>query len=472
MPEQAATEKKGTVKVKISPDKMRAEIAIEPPMGVNEWPTLEDAMKVLSYEGVSYGIDEEAVSKVISYKSKDFTKVAEGLQPENGVDAELNFLFPIPGTYNVNQEIALKEDKNGNVDFHELNNLKNVVVGEILLEKTPPTPGTPGKNVLGLPVKQAPGRDKKIGVGKNVLLTQDGLKVVSKIDGEPSFFQNVINVYPTHTINGDINFKTGNVSFLGTVVVKGNVTSGFKISAEGDVIIQGVVEAAEIVAKGNITINGGVSGMGKCLLQCGGDFTAKYVDNVVLKCGGNIMVRESIMYSQIVCEGSIDATLGKGLIVGGDIKVGEVIHAKTIGSRLGTVTCLELGVKQKFSQELDEINDKIKENEKTLEKIGAILVALEKLPDLNVEQKNTWNNLRKTTMSLKDDVAKSRERRDAVLVEMASLARTGAQVRVKQTMFSAVKITIAKSILTVADELEGVTAYFDGKNIQYKPYEI
>lgn len=41
----------------------------------------------------------------------------------------------------------------------------------------------------------------------------------------------------------------------------GNVTTGFAIKAEGDIIVNGVVEGATLVSGGNIVLKRGMQGM-------------------------------------------------------------------------------------------------------------------------------------------------------------------------------------------------------------------
>ncbi|MBO6100931.1 MAG: DUF342 domain-containing protein, partial [Spirochaetaceae bacterium] len=38
-----------------------------------------------------------------------------------------------------------------------------------------------------------------------------------------------------------VNIKTGNITFLGTVIVKGNVDDGFNVKASGNIEVYGTV---------------------------------------------------------------------------------------------------------------------------------------------------------------------------------------------------------------------------------------
>jgi uncharacterized protein (DUF342 family) len=57
-----------------------------------------------------------------------------------------------------------------------------------------------------------------------------------------------------------VDLNSGNVYFEGRIVVTGDVIAGMKVRSDSEVIIHGVVEAAEIEAKGDIVVKGGVIG--------------------------------------------------------------------------------------------------------------------------------------------------------------------------------------------------------------------
>ena len=76
-----------------------------------------------------------------------------------------------------------------------------------------------------------------------------------------------INVFPVYEVNGDVDYNTGNIDFVGTIVIRGNVRSGFKVKADGDIRIIGSVEGAELEAAGSIEISAGIIGQNKGLLK-------------------------------------------------------------------------------------------------------------------------------------------------------------------------------------------------------------
>ena len=120
--------------------------------------------------------------------------------------------------------------------------IKNVREGQRLVTLIPHTEGIPGKNVKG---EEVPGKDgKKLALpkGKNVNITEDGLGLISTVDGEVKLLDGKVSVFSVYEVKKDVDNSTGNIRFNGKVVVMGNVLTGFIIEAEGDIEVYGVVE--------------------------------------------------------------------------------------------------------------------------------------------------------------------------------------------------------------------------------------
>ena len=68
-------------------------------------------------------------------------------------------------------------------------------------------------------------------------------------------------VYPTREIHGDVDYSTGDIRYPGTVYVLGSIKSGFNVTAEGSVVIEGHVEnKVSIRAGGNLAVRQGIAG--------------------------------------------------------------------------------------------------------------------------------------------------------------------------------------------------------------------
>lgn len=455
----------GWFRIHTSSDFMEAILELEAPLGDGKWPVKTDAMEALRSEGVCYGILEEVIDRLVERRSGEPVVVAKGKPPVPGVDAEIKLLFEVGEILKM-----FESDDSGKVDYRNIQTIQSVKTGEVLAQKIPATPGEPGQDVYGRPIAPQAGKDKQVKLGKNVVWTQDNLKVVSKIEGEPSLVNNQINVYSVHEVQGDVNLKSGNISFFGSLVIRGNIDSGFRVEAEGDITVHGCVEAADIKAGGNVIVRGGITGRDKCNITCNGDFTAKYIEYAKVDCGGNVTVKEAIMQCEVNSNGRVVVELGKGLIVGGVIRAGEDIAAKTIGSKFGTTTELEAGVRPKLKIEYQQLETLLATNKENLDKAEKAVAILEKMPCLPPERQEMYRNLRKTVDTLKIQNCEAELRRKNIMEEMLVLSKGRGRVRVKEILFPGTRVNIAGAMMIVKDELKYLSMVYGEGEVKIQSY--
>ncbi|HHY35850.1 MAG TPA: DUF342 domain-containing protein [Firmicutes bacterium] len=215
----------------------------------------EDIQAVLSQKGIVFGIKADAVAKAAREKSGEPVLVAEGLEPKPGKDGHLEFLVPMERVLDLPAD-SLR------VDFRDTVKIPMVKKGQVTAVKRKPVPGEPGKTVFGKDVPAPKPEDPKLRPGKGVILEEEGdfVKVVAILDGYPIYraSSGVYEVDEIYRVNGDVNLASGNIKFVGTVEVSGNVTDGMKVYAEGNVRIRGTVTGAEIRAWRNVEIGGNV----------------------------------------------------------------------------------------------------------------------------------------------------------------------------------------------------------------------
>lgn len=455
----------GRCKIQVSNDGMQAFLILEPPTGEGIWPTKVDAFNALQTENITFGLFEEAIDEVINKRILKPTLIARGKLPVNGTDAEVKYLFET-GVFRK----ASIEDPTGRVDYRQLQTVQDVVIGQVIVEKIPASPGEAGSNVRGQEIPAVAGKDKQIKLGKNVAWNEDGLKIYATASGEPILANNKVSVHPLHELKGDVSFDTGNINFSGNLVVKGNVQSGFKVEAEGDITVCGTVESADLKAGGNIFIQGGVSGMDKAEISCGGDFSAKYIEHASVTSEGNVTVREAIMHCQVNADLKILVEGGKGLIVGGLIRAGEEISAKLIGSKLGTVTELEVGVQPKTKIELQELETQIKLNKENLDKTEKAISILSKIPNLPADKKQMLQSLIMTSYALKSQITEGETRRQEIMEDILTRAREKGRIKARETIYPGVRVTMGKSTIMIRDEIRyAVLVYREGE-IQIQSY--
>ncbi len=454
-----------TVKINLSRDKMEASIWVSAAEGGKEF-TLETLKEELFQGQVVFGIDEELLKKIVDHKWTDgYVKVAKGKAPIDGIDGKAIYLFDTDKSF---KPIILED---GTVDFKQLNIIRNVNRGELLVEIIPPTDGVPGTDVCGNTISAKKGKEVRIKKGKNTVESEDGLKLYAAVDGQIIVEDGKISVSEVYQIRGDVDNSTGNVQFNGTVIVNGNVKSGFMIQAEGNIEVNGVVEGATLISKGNIVLSRGIQGNNQALLECGGNLVVKYVENAKIRCRGNIQA-DFILHSDVVTKGKILLNGKRGLVAGGDIRAGEEIRAKTVGSHMGTSTRLEVGIDPQERMKQDEIKTELAEIDKNSQNLKKTIDLLKRTAQTGQIPKNKEEILIKSVKTLeflKEKEATLRAQLQEIDERIAYLSR--GKIHVSDTIYPGVKVVILNATRFIYDELSNCTLYRKDGEVTIGPYE-
>ncbi len=227
----------------------------------------------------------------------------------------------------------------------ELGTLKTVEEGALLAEKTPATTGREGVDLFGKPAKAAPGKDVKLLSAGNAKVSEDGLRCTAETSGVVTLVGvNKIGVFQHYAVPGDVDYSTGNLTMDGTVEVKGWIRSGFSVQASGDIFVGRGIEDARVEAGANIEVNGGIMGGESTTVRAGGDIKARFLESTKIAAGNNVIVNESIIRSNVSAGGRVEATSGKGCIIGGTTIGIKGVEAKKLGSIGGAVTLVSAGI--------------------------------------------------------------------------------------------------------------------------------
>ncbi|MGB3367039.1 MAG: FapA family protein [Acidaminobacteraceae bacterium] len=317
--------------------------------------TKEAVLEAIKAKNISYGIDLDVIDYAVQNQSKvSDLLIAKGIKHENGSPGEVIF--------KVKKENKIKPKmlENGNVDFKELNLIQTTVAGQVLAEMKLPTDGISGTTVTNRTIGAKNGKAVVFKFGKNVVLSDDGLALIADANGTILFEDEKISIIELLEIKGDVGVKTGNIKFSGKVIVNGNVTTGYSVECDDDLTITGIVEGATIICNGTVTIGAGIQGNDNADLTVAGDLISNFINNCKCVVKGNIETG-TIMHSNVVCDSSIHIKGKRGLLVGGEVNARKEIVAKIIGSEMGTITKMRLGVDSKLIEKYQSITDELKE---------------------------------------------------------------------------------------------------------------
>ncbi len=311
------------VEIHISYDRLTAMITLQGDDQVTEL----DIRNALAEKGVTFGIKDDVISEIQnSVIPVQNVIIAEGIKPQYGRDGKL--IWYIEHFDSDRPAITAS----GQADFKSLKHFEKVKAGQELVSCVPAVEGKPGRDVFGNALSPT-GREVQLPTGKNVRISKDGLTLISEIDGFVFEADKRVIIDNVYHIPGNVDFHTGNVKFDGSVVIDGDVRSGFQVEAVESVYIGGNVEAAEIYShQGDISVHLGIVGQGKAKLLAGRNLNCGFVQNASVGVQKNVTIRRYAINSEILAGGSVFVRENEGLIRGGRIIASKTVIARELGA--------------------------------------------------------------------------------------------------------------------------------------------
>ncbi len=343
--------------------------------------TIADLENALAAAGVVHGIDPESLRIAIDAPPGHRTIVARGTPPRPGVDAVLR-LREKPGK--VGQPKALPD---GRVDHRDLQLVKNVIKGQVLMDKEPAIPGRPGTDVCGKVLPPPPVADPTFPVGPNTAVTPDGLRLVALTNGHLvvrnlGAGRHEIAVDETFRLDRAVDMTTGNLDCIGACVVRGRVHDGFVITANGDITISGPAEGSDFTSReGSIAFEQGLRGHGKSQVKARGNVHARFIENATVETEGDIVVTEHVYHSTLRAGGSIRLESSPGVIMGGSISFIGRLACRDLGAPSGSKTRVYLGdwISREARARLVELDDVLRDLNVQMDQMRQALLEIRRL---------------------------------------------------------------------------------------------
>ena len=340
----------------------------------------------------------------------------------------------------------VRED--GTVDHQNMGYVQNVIQGQVLAEFVPVSE----EAARALP----PGsvfREPRFPMGRNCeVLPQNPFQLLASANGYVFYDGGLIHVKRVLNVRQDVGVRTGNVHFVGDVIVHGTVRSGFELVGR-DIRVQEMVEAAHVEAGGNLQVDGGVRGAGQGMVRAGKNIRVGFCENATLWAGDSILVDKVCMHSQIFCQRKMAV---RDRLVGGRVCCqGVVFVGAQLGGGLGTPTELVVGFDaylmgevERLERELARLGPTMKELQREVAK-GGVFVS-EYAPRLA--------RMERKMRALQNKVVDLRERLHERFFPHAAVVVPG-EVR------PGVTVTIGTATLQVRDFLRNVRFELDGVEI-------
>jgi uncharacterized protein (DUF342 family) len=346
------------------------------------------------------------------------------------------------------QHLRPEQQDDGSVDHYELNFVQNVEAGTVIAEWE-----SCAENGDGDP--RFVHEEKVFPAGKGTgIKRKHPDRLYAAVNGYVCYRDGKIVVLDTLTLPSEVDFRTGNINFIGNVIIGGSVRAGFTIQGR-DVTVQGQVEGARVEALRDMNCRGGVKGGKTAFLEAGRNMKVAFCEYGTLKAGEDILIKGALMHSDIYA--------GRRLAVGGRLTGGSIFCHEYVyvggqlGGGLDTNTSLVVGYNPtllyadaEYDVRIKTLHEDVVKYEKALSKgtdnkeelANKLTAARRELDLLKLLKVKLWEGIRGTGQI------------DQCRVLVPGVVKPG------------VEISIGSAFLKVDDYLEDVFFYHDNDEVK------
>ena len=435
--------------IRISNDRMEAFIML-PTVEEEYHYTVDEVLEAVNRNGVIYGINCETISDMVEKRLMGREVLfAKGKPAVDGADGYFDFYFDS----DLNHRPTVKSD--GSVDYWSVHSVEVVKKGQTIANYCEPVAGEDGIDVLGRVITAKKGKGLPPLVGRGFDKSVDGLTYTAAIDGKIERHKNRIIILPILEINGDVDVGTGNIDFVGDVVIHGSVT-GARIRAAKSITIDGVCEGCVLEAGNDLILRNGMIGMGKARIIVKGNLFAKFMEYTDVEVDGFVEA-DSAINCNVVSNDKVIFNGGHASIVGGKVYGCAGIEVQNLGNDAFIKTEVHVGVHKKIKIKIAELEKLVDQKQMLLNNINAGIKQIEQMmgsaaDGMNLEEKKlalVRAKIEKTAELTED---KEELERLKGIVERS----TGATVQVLEHVYPNVEVCINNSKLVTKEEFDKI----------------
>ncbi len=451
-----------SLRISITKNEMAAYLHYSPAYG-GEPVTREQIQKLLKDESIVFGVHEDAIEEVLKAREELEICVAQGTPVRQGEETRFELLLPRAK----DRRPVIREDDT--VDYRNLGDIFSVRAGEKLMRRIPAVPGRAGKTITGQ--KVSPPEVVDVYFGENLEGAEpdknDKNLLRSVESGQPLVLDNGVVIEKIYRVD-NVDMASGNIKFDGTLEVAGDVTRGMKIEVSGDVVIHGMVEAAQIQAGGDVSVEGTVIGSGDvrdakgnidpetAFIQAGGMVSVRSAEHAVIRAEDAITIRDLALDCEVWARNSViigGKGGGKGQVMGGLVHSGYMITANKVGSPAGVRTRLEINADPAIHDKYQEAERLSTELELRLRRLDQLFMSMQRNPQKyneemvvkTIEERSRAEGQLKALTKEKERLKQERARVKNGRIKIESMSHAGAV------------FVIGKNEKAITEDIRGIT---------------
>lgn len=320
---------------------------------------LSAVSEIIKLERVNTAVVTHAVQQLLEDKEVTGRRIAKGSLPNPARDGRIVFLVK-----KISKTPDFIEDKQGAVDLRSLRLFENIEAQQVVARVYPPRRGDPGVDVFGNVIEGGMGEEVSYTVNETLEVTPpDGKNayatITSRIEGYLSQEGDALSVQNELLINGDVDYSTGDIDFIGSVTITGSVLPGFTVRAKKDITVQEVLDGGRLIStQGSVTVEKLVSATAPSYIEAAIDVTLSIVQSATVKCGQNLCIRKEARNCKLHSYAGID--MSEAELIGGNTYAICGIDARVLGNESGVRThisfCSDIEMDAGFRKMLDDIH--------------------------------------------------------------------------------------------------------------------
>ena len=444
----------GEFTLRLEKDLMTAYLTLTPPRGGR---TVETQLtRAIQDRGIVFGILDGQLRAALAAGWCEDLIIAQGIAPQQSIPTRFESLL-------AEKDLKLAPvDESAVIQYADLAHLLLVAPGDRLMQRVPAVIGASGTNIKGETVLAKPIVDVPFNATlQGAAPAPDDMNLLLATSaGQPTVIKDGVSVNPVIEV-ANVDLSTGNIRFDGSIRVNGDVKAGMQLIVSGDVIITGMMEAAEILAGGNVCVKGGVIGRAiisadshtlpaaTAKIRCKGSVQAQFMEHADIKAADSIMVNDGVRQCELVAGNEI--IVGKtgskaGQIVGGRAQAANNIKAVSLGSSAGVRTQVQVGVDPFLDQELKEKAELLQRKLGEMDRVLKLIAFFKKDPAKAAG--GIGEKVEATRRHLADEI--NTVVTEQSLLNAKNLTVDHAQVSVGKMMHEGVEIHIGKQAWQVA----------------------
>jgi hypothetical protein len=381
--------------------------------------TILEFISILKRHEIEYGIQEPEIQKLVydDIKGRDVL-VARGDYAAAGEDGYYEFFF------DVDAFAPPKESSDGHIDYDATKTTEMTEVGKLLAVYHPAKVGKSGVTVTGVPVTGGNGVNLPKLTGIGVTFNPSDYTYTADEQGSILYDpdNSTLSVRKMYVIEGDANRYNGNIEFNGSVHVRGSVNDLTHIVATGDIIVDGFVGGATLIAGRNVLIKGGANAGGHGSINAGGRVMGKFFEAINISAVGTVEANY-FMNCNIETDDRVIARGDKARITGGNITAAISVDSAYMAPNGTSRMRISVGDTQRISSRLATVKNK---KDAVSEELRRLINGRDKLQEvlgLEALEGNAIYNKTCTAIGIKEDELAEAERELRRLTHIKELSR-------------------------------------------------